>query len=326
MQPPILSVVLPAFNEEGVIASTLQRLRDVVIADDGLRDAIEVIVVSDGSSDGTFEEALSNLDKELPGEVVQLVTNVGSHAAIRSGLRRARGKYVAILAADGQDPPEVLSRMLEAFRPGIDVVWGEREDRRHDPAVSRFVSRTYYGFFRRMTGMDYPPQGYDFVMFSDRVLGALLRYQERNASIFLLIFNLGFGQTTVPYSRGARTGGASGWTIRKRAKLAIDMLTAFTAAPIRVVSGAGVVVGAFGLLFGGVTVVRGLLGHIPNEGWASLMVVTSLMGGMILVALGFIGEYLWRTLDEVRGRPLYLEAMAARQPADHPDNVGTDDA
>ncbi len=321
MNPPILSVVLPAFNEEGVIADTLQRLRDVVVADDHLRGAVEVIIVSDGSADATFDEARSELDKELPGEVVQLVSNVGSHAAIRSGLRRARGKHVAILAADGQDPPEALGKMLAAFRPGIDIVWGEREDRRHDPAMTRFLSRMYYGFFRRMTGMDYPPQGYDFVMFSDRVLKALIAYQERNASIFLLLFNLGFGQTTVLYSRGARAGGATGWTLRKRAKLAIDMLTAFTAAPIRVVSGAGVIVGVFGLVFGGVTVVRGLLGHIPNEGWASLMVVTSLMGGMILVALGFIGEYLWRTLDEARGRPLFLEAMAVREPPEDSADV-----
>ena len=208
----------------------------------------------------------------------------------------------------------MLAEMLAAFRPGIDVVWGQREDRRNDPALSRFMSRLYYGFFRRMTGMDYPPQGYDFVMFSHRVREALDRYQERNASIFLLIFNLGFGQATVGYTRGARAGGATGWTMRKRAKLAIDMLTAFTAAPIRVVSATGVLIGAFGLIFGGITVVRGLLGHIPAEGWASLMVVTSLMGGMILVALGFIGEYLWRTLDEVRGRPLYLEARAAQVP------------
>lgn len=320
MNPPLLSVILPAFNEEGVIAGTLQCLRAVVLASDDLRGSTEVIVVSDGSTDATFEEARSELDEDLPGEVVQLVTNVGSHAAIRSGLRRARGKHIAVLAADGQDPPEALSSMLAAFRPGIDVVWGEREDRRHDPAVSRFLSRTYYGFFRRMTGMNFPPQGYDFVMFTDRVLDALLRYRERNASIFLLIFNLGFGQTTVRYNRGARTGGTSGWTLRKRIKLAVDMLTAFTAAPIRVVSAAGVVIGAVGLLFGGVTVVRGLLGHIPNEGWASLMVVTSLMGGMILVALGFIGEYLWRTLDEVRSRPLYLEARSVREPSqDAPD-------
>ena len=163
-------------------------------------------------------------------------------------------------------------------------------------------------------------QGYDFVMFSRPVLDALFQYRERNASIFLLIFNLGFGQTAVGYVREARAGGSTGWTFRKRAKLAIDMLTGFSAAPIRVVSAVGILIGALGFVFGGITVVRGLLGHIPAEGWASLMVMTALMGGMILVALGFIGEYLWRALDEVRGRPLYLGAEAARRPATEDDD------
>lgn len=321
MSSPILSVVLPAYNEQGVIGATLEDLRKATLAAPELAGSVEVVVVSDGSTDDTFEEATAALDdNDLPGMVVQLATNVGSHAAIRSGLRHARGEHVAVIAADGQDPPALLAEMLEAMRPGIDVVWGERENRRNDPALSRLISRAYYGFFRRMTGMDYPPQGYDFVMFSRRVLDALFQYRERNASIFLLIFNLGFGQTAVGYVRGARAGGSSGWTLRKRAKLAIDMLTAFSAAPIRVVSAAGVAIGVFGVIFGGITVVRGLLGHIPAEGWASLMVMTALMGGMILVALGFIGEYLWRTLDEVRARPLYLEARAARRPAIEEDD------
>lgn len=321
MSSPILSVVLPAYNEQGVIGGTLQDVSEAVRSDPRLAGSVEVIVVSDGSTDGTFDEATAALDENnLPGVVVELVTNVGSHSAIRSGLRHARGEHVAVIAADGQDPPALLAEMLNAMRQGVDIVWGERQDRRNDPALSRLVSRAYYGFFRRMTGMDYPPQGYDFVMFSRRVLDAMFQYPERNASIFLLIFNLGFGQTTVGYVRGARTGGSSGWTLRKRAKLAIDMLTAFSAAPIRVVSAVGVVIGAFGVVFGGVTVVRGLLGHIPAEGWASLMVMTSLMGGTILVALGFIGEYLWRTLDEVRGRPLYLEARAARRPVIEEDD------
>ncbi len=315
---PTLTVVLPAFNEEGVIATTLKRLRTVVAENDVLRNSVEVIVVNDGSADGTYEEALASLDEALPGHVIDLVANVGSHAAIRSGLMRARGKYIAILAADGQDPPELLPQMLESLQTGADIVWGERRNRGNDPAPTRLLSRLYYGIFRRMTGMDYPPQGYDFVMFSDRVLEALHRYRERNASIFLLIFNLGFVQATVPYERAARTGVETGWTLRKRAKLAIDMLTGFTAAPIRVVSAFGILIGGFGLIFGGVTVIRGLFGDIPAEGWASLMVVTSLMGGMILVALGFIGEYLWRTLDEVRGRPLFIEKRSSQIP-NHPD-------
>ena len=132
----------------------------------------------------------------------------------------------------------------------------------------------YYWLFRKLTGMEYPPNGYDFVLFSDRVLGALMQYRERNASIFLLVFNLGFGQAAIGYSHGSRTDGSSGWTLRKRAKLAVDMLTAFTAAPIRLVSGAGIAIGGFGLLFGGITWSAGCsVIYPPRAGhlsWSSL--------------------------------------------------------
>lgn len=315
---PILTVIMPAFNEAGVIATTLKRLREAVLAEDELRGRVEVVVVSDGSTDNTFEEARSALDRDLPGEVVQLARNVGSHAAVRSGLQWARGDHIAILASDGQDPPELLGQMLAAMRPGIDIVWGERSTRAHDSGGARLMARIYYWLFRKLTGMDYPSKGYDFVMISRRVLDALTSYRERNASIFLLIFNLGFGQTTIRYDRGPRSGGESRWTLRKRLKLGIDMITSFTAAPIRLVSAIGVVFGLLGLAFGGFTVIRALLSDAPPDGWASLMVMTSLMGGTILVALGFIGEYLWRTLDEVRRRPIYLEAEHASEPGDDP--------
>lgn len=318
---PILTVIMPAFNEEGVIGQTLKRLREEVLADDRLRGRVEVVVVSDGSKDDTFDEARSSLDVDLPGEVIQLASNVGSHAAIRSGLNRAQGENIAIMAADGQDPPEALGAMLDAMRPGIDVVWGQRAARRSDPFPTRLAARIYYSVFRALTGMDYPPRGYDFVMISDRVRDALLTFRERNASIMLLIFNMGFGQAAVPYDRGARLGGTTGWTFRKRAKMAVDMLTAFTAAPIRIVSAIGVLIGLLGVAYGGQTIVRALLGSNVPEGWASLMVVSSLMGGTILVALGFIGEYLWRTLDEVRGRPLYIEVDRVVVPVEADDGA-----
>lgn len=311
---PILTVIMPAFNEEGVIATTLKRLREAVLADDQLRGRVEVVVISDGSGDNTYEEARAALDADLPGQVVQLVTNVGSHAAVRSGLKWARGQHVAILASDGQDPPELLAEMLAAMQPGVDIVWGERAARGDDATRVRLLSRVYYWLFRKLTGMDYPPKGYDFVMITRRVLDAMLSYRERNASIFLLIFNLGFGQTSIRYDRGPRAGGESRWTFRRRLKLGIDMITAFTAAPIRLVSVIGLVFGFLGVVFGGFTVVRALLSDAPPDGWASLMVMTSLMGGTILIALALIGEYLWRTLDEVRARPMYLEADHAAEP------------
>jgi len=309
-QNPSLSIVIPAFNEEGVIGRTLQRVAAAVASSPELGE-VEVIVVSDGSTDATFEEARGIIEGGFRGMAIELVSNVGSHAAIRCGLRHANGDHVAILSADGQDPPEQLATMLAAFEPRVDIVWGQRRDRLSDGIVARTLAKAYYWLFRRLTSLDYPPSGLDFVVMTRRVVDAVDQHRERHASLFLLVFNLGFGQATVPYDRGERIGGESGWTLRKRAKLAVDMFTAFSAAPIRLISLTGIMVGLAGLGFGGVTLIRGFLGQIPVSGWASMMVLTSLMMGLTLIALGFLGEYVWRALDEVRGRPLYIEGRRA---------------
>lgn len=301
-----ISLIIPAFNEEGIIGTTIDRVEKAVSSIDGLNHA-QIVVVSDGSTDNTFARAVEALDN-TDGVVVELISNVGSHSAIRCGLEYANGDLVVVMAADGQDPPETIPELVEAFRPGIDVVWAQRRDRANDPAIRRWLAGAYYWIFRRLTGLDYPPKGFDFVAFTKSAANSLRRYKERNTSLFVLLFNLGYGQAAVEYDRAERTVGESGWTLRKRTKLAMDMLTAFSASPIRVISILGVLVGLGGLIFGGATLVRGVMGQIQVSGWASLMVVSSLMGGLTLVALGFLGEYVWRTLEETRGRPLYIEA------------------
>ena len=316
---PLLSIVMPAHNEAGVIAGTLGRVATAVAEDPGLAGRVEVIVVSDGSTDATFTEARTALGGDLPGAVVELVANAGSHAAMRCGLHHARGASVAIMAADGQDPPEALPAMLAALRPGIDVVWGRRSDRANDRARARWVASAYYRMFRVLTGLDYPPSGLDFLIVRRRVVDAVLARSARNASLYLLIYNLGFPQAYVEYERGRRSGGSSSWTLRKRVKLAIDMLTGFSAAPIRVASLLGLLVGLFGIALGGVTLLRAALGDVPVSGWASLMVVSSFTSGLLLVAVGFLGEYTWRILDEVRGAPPFLEGRSeqvAAQPGE----------
>jgi polyisoprenyl-phosphate glycosyltransferase len=153
-----------------------------------------------------------------------------------------------------------------------------------------------------------------------RVIEAVLQRSARNASLFLLIYNLGFGQTFVGYERGIRVGGCSSWTLRKRVKLAIDMLTSFSAAPIRIASLAGIVAGLVGIVLGSVTLVRAVLGDVPVSGWASLMVVSSFTSGLMLVAIAFLGEYAWRILDEVRGAPPFIEARHVHA-TDHTSGV-----
>lgn len=309
---PHLSIVIPAWNEAGVIGPTLRRIKAVVAERPELTHRVEIIVVSDGSTDSTYQEAVTEIGDVISGRVVQLLQNVGSHAALRCGLEHARGDHVALLAADGQDPPESLPEMLEAFADeNVAVVWGRRIARRHDDWFHRMTSAAYYRIFRRLTGMEYPPAGLDFVMLRRVVVDAVLTHRERNTSLFLLIFNLGLTDAYVDYERGERALGTSRWSFRARCKLAIDMLTTFSAAPIRVLSVTGVLVGALGVIVGGITVIRALVTDIPASGWASLMVVTSVMSGIMLIALGLLGEYMWRTLDEVRQRPLYFVAREA---------------
>ncbi len=305
--PGNTSVIIPAFNEELSIAATLDR---IVAAFGG---SPEIIVVSDGSSDRTFEVAASWLRDTGCGIAIQLASNVGSHAAIRCGLERASGDTVAIISADGQDPPEVLPQMARMVAEGMDLVWGERTGRRRDPWIRRVLAAAYYRMFRLVTGLEYPPSGFDFIVMSRHAVAALGRYRERNLPLFLAVFNLGLASATVPYQRAERVAGTSGWTISKRLRLAMDMLTSYSPAPIRMVSGVGLIIGVLGVVFGAFTVIRALRGGVPVEGWASLMVVSSLMLGTLLVAVGFIGEYLWRTLDEIRARPLFIE----RDVADH---------
>ena len=309
---PILSFVIPAWNEEKALPITIDRVVAVVVGDERLAGRTEAIIVNDGSTDDTSGVAMKALDGVLPGTVVDLASNVGSHAAIRCGLRHASGDNVVILAADGQDPPETIPALLDAIDDGADIVWGQRSSRAGDPWVRRWLSGMFYRLYRVATGLEYPPSGLDFVMVSRPVIDSLERFRERNLPLFLLIYNLGYRQSLVPYDRGARVAGASGWSMRNRVKLAIDMLTAFSAAPLRLVSLTGLVIGVAGLLFGLITLVRGLLNHVPVPGWASMMVMTSIMGGMILLSISVLGEYVWRSLDEARARPIYLEQAVTK--------------
>lgn len=309
---PLISIVLPAHDEAGVIGGTLRR---IAALRSQLEGRIEAVVVSDGSTDDTFEEARRGLDGELPGVLVELATNVGSHAAIRCGLRYATGEYVAIMAADGQDPPEILPAMLRELRSPVDVVWGRRRDRANDAGNARRTATAFYRIFRLLTGLDYPPSGLDFLVARRRVIEAVLESSARNSSLTLLIYNLGFAQAFVDYSRGARGGGRSSWTLRKRAKLAVDMLTSCSAAPIRMASLTGVLACLAGIALGVATVVRAAVGDVPVSGWATLMVVSSLASGSMLMAIGLLGEYVWRILDEVRGAPPFVEARHACVPS-----------
>jgi glycosyltransferase involved in cell wall biosynthesis len=300
----LLSIVIPLLNEDENLRPLYQRLSNVAATLD--RD-VEFIFVDDGSTDRSFAilVELANTDPRV--RAIELSRNFGSHGACSAGFTYARGDHAVILTADLQDPPELLPELIARCEAGHDVVWGRRE-KRDDPAIAAFTSRLYNRLMRRMALPNWPQDGFDFVMISRRVLDVVIKRSERNTSLFGQILWAGFRQTSVPYVRGPRRSGSSKWTLSKKIKLAIDSFVSFSYVPIRLITVLGFVFAAAGGLYALFILTMYRLRGITIEGWASLMVVLLVVGGTQLLMLGIIGEYLWRTFDETRGRPPFIVA------------------
>jgi dolichol-phosphate mannosyltransferase len=302
----LLSVVVPLLNEAENLEAVHARLAEVAAT---LSCDVEMVFVDDGSSDGSF--AKLNELRARDGRVcpIRLARNFGSHGACLAGFARARGDWAVIVAADLQDPPELIQQLVAQAEAGHDVVWARRE-RRDDPASTLFFAGLYNRMMRRIALPNWPERGFDFVLVSRRVLDELLSRRESNTSLFGQILWLGFPQTSVAYERVARRAGRSKWTLGKKLKLAIDSFVGFSYVPIRVISLVGLFLAIAGAIYAGFIAVRRLYSGIPVEGWASLMVVVLVLGGVQLLMLGVLGEYLWRTLDQTRGRPPFVVAEA----------------
>lgn len=317
--PRRLSFVLPAYGEEQNLPLVLAR----VLAQAAHADELEVIVVDDHSRDGTFRvvRELGEKDPRIKG--LRLARNSGSHMAVLCGLTRASGDAVIVLAADGQDPPELTSELLAAWRQGHHVVWAVRAAREGETWLTRLFSRLYYRTMNRWSSVRLPPAGADFFLLDRRVVTALVEIPERNTSLLALITWLGFSQAELPYVKEARLSGRSKWTLRKKARLALDSLLGFSTAPLRLATTLGFVFGGGGFLYAGLLVVNkltggALFGETPIAGWNALMVVLLVSTGTLMFMLGVVGEYLWRALEEVRGRPRFLSEAEVNLPMPAP--------
>ncbi len=301
--PPMLSVVMPAYNERQNLPIAYQRLSDA-FAPTGLR--WELIVVDDHSSDDTFQVAADIAERCGNVHALRLSRNFGSHTAIACGLDQARGRCVIIMAADLQDPPETIPDLIDRWRAGAQVVWAVRSQRKGESRSTLAFSRLYYWLMRRVVGLaDMPPNGADFVLLDRVVADALRHFNERNTSLLALISWMGFRQSQIRYDKDARLYGRSGWSLGKKLKLVVDSVAAFSFLPIRLMLSVGVVTALLGLIYAVVIIMNALFGH-PAEGWSSLMVIVLVIGGVQMLMLGLLGEYVWRALDEVRQRPRYL--------------------
>lgn len=300
---PLLSIVTPAYNEAENLPLLYERLGAVL---SGLNVDWEWIIVDDHSLDGTFQVAGRLREGDPRIRAVRFARNCGAHIAITCGLQRARGNCAVVMAADLQDPPETLPALLAEWCAGAQVVWAVRARREGETVGTVGFARLYYFLMRHLVGFkDMPATGADFFLIDQRVLAALRCFSESNASVFMLITWMGFRQATIHYDKQARVHGRSGWGLGKKLKLVADSVTSFSYVPIRFMSYLGLVIGVLGFLYALVVVFNALRG-LPPEGWASLMVVVLVLGGIQMIMLGVLGEYLWRTLDEARHRPRYV--------------------
>ncbi len=304
---PCLSYVLPAYGE----AENLPQMLPRILAQAEHCDELEIIVVDDHSKDGTFAVLREWGARDPRIKALRLARNSGSHMAILCGLTAARGDAVVVLAADGQDPPEFTPELLAAWRAGHQVVWAVRSAREGETFVTRLFSRLYYATMNRWSSVSLPPAGADFMLLDRRVVDALVEIPERNTSLLALITWLGFSQTELPYVKEARLSGRTKWTFRKKVRLAIDSLMGFSTAPLRLATSLGVLFGGAGFLYAAALVANYLgggflFGATETQGWNALMVVMLVSSGTLMMILGVVGEYLWRALEEVRGRPRFL--------------------
>lgn len=313
-RPQVVSILTPAFREELNLPLMHDRLAAVFAA---LGTEWEWVIVDDHSPDRTWEvvQRLASQDSRVCG--VRLARNSGSHVAIQCALDLARGDVAVVMAADLQDPPEALPEMLERWRGGAQVVWAVREQRQGEGAGTLLGARLFYFVMRHVVGLrEMPASGADFFLVDRRALAAVRQMREHNASLVALVAWMGFRQDRIYYDKHARKQGTSGWTLQKKIKLAVDSITSFTFRPIRWMSYLGFVTALLGFLYAGVVVANALAGQ-PVLGWSSLMVVVLVIGGIQMLMLGVLGEYLWRALDESRGRPRYfIESSTEDREAD----------
>jgi len=296
-----LSLVTPAYNERANLPVLYQRLCQVL---DPADLDWEWIIVDDHSTDDTFRvvSELAERDERVRG--LRLARNGGSHLALACGLRYALGDCAVVLAADLQDPPETIPDLLERWRLGARIVWAARAHRTDVRWTTRYSSRFYWAIMGRLPGMkDFPRAGADFFLVDRAVLDAFARFRETNTSVIHLIAWLGFRQDTVTYAKQPRLHGESGWNLARKVKTAIDPITAFSDLPIRAIWLAGLLSAMAGVVAAGRSAFRFLTGSEESPGATAVIAVLLLGFGLRLAALGALGEYLWRVLDEVRARP-----------------------
>ncbi len=298
-----ISVVVPLYNEELNIDYLFERLLSVLSR---LDTRYEIVCVNDGSKDNTIGCLIEHHHQNPKIKVVNLSRNYGKEIALSAGLDYANGNAVIPIDADLQDPPELIAELVEKWREGYDVVYATRRSRQGESWVKRFTANVFYRTIDSLSQVPIPRNTGDFRLLDRRVVDALKQMPERNRFMKGLFAWVGFKQTSVIYDRPPRYKGETKWNYWKLWNFAIDGITSFSFLPLKVWSYVGLLVSIPSLFYASFLVIRTLVFGIDIPGYASIMVAVLFLGGVQLVSLGVLGEYLGRVYEEVKGRPLYL--------------------
>jgi glycosyltransferase involved in cell wall biosynthesis len=307
--PALLSVVAPVYNEQELVESFVARAC-AAVAD----YTFELVLVNDGSSDSTpaLLDRLAAADPRV--RVIHLSRNFGHQAALTAGLEHAVGDVVAMIDADLQDPPELIPRMIEQWEHGSDVVYAVRKQREGETAFKLATASWFYKLFDKLAQVDLEPNSGDFRLLDRRALDALLSMTERSRFLRGMTVWVGFTQTAVPYERDARAAGETKYTLRKMLRFSLDAIASFSHLPLQLATYAGLLSASVAFVAIPIVIALHFTGsYLP--GFSTITIAILLLGGIQLIALGVIGEYVGRIYDEVKHRPLYIVREERNRPA-----------
>jgi dolichol-phosphate mannosyltransferase len=298
-----ISIVIPVYNEVEVLPVLYHRLTRVM---EGLGESYEIIFVNDGSDDGSLPLLRDLRAGDERVKLLGLSRNFGHQLAITAGLDHSSGQAVVVLDADLQDPPEVIPQLVEQWRKGYDIIFAVREKRRGEGPFKRATAALFYRLLRRLTSTDIPVDAGDFRLMSRKAVDTLKSIRERSRFIRGLAGWIGFRQTSVPYVRDVRYAGTTKYPLKQMVRFAFNGLMAFSSMPLQLASYLGFVVSSVSFVYMAYAVWLKLFTDRTILGWTSVMVAVLFLGGVQLLCLGIVGEYLGRIYEEVKQRPLYI--------------------
>jgi dolichol-phosphate mannosyltransferase len=297
------SIVIPLYNEESGLPVLVERLQELIAQFDG---PAEVVLVDDGSRDGTYELAQAVSVKDARFKLIQFSRNFGHQVAITAGMDAASGDAVIIMDADLQDPPHVVLQMIEKWKEGYEVVYGLREHRQGERLFKTATASMFYGLLHRIADIDTPVDVGDFRLVDRKALDAFLQMRENNRYVRGMFSWVGFRQTGVSYTREERYAGTTHYTLSKMVKLASNGILGFSSAPLRLALSMGVFLAIASVIYGVVVIALKLAGVSVVPGYASLLFAITFLSGIQLAVMGMVGLYVGRIYDEARARPLYV--------------------